>query len=257
MNTHRIGKGGTEHGPAANSTVQLIKLLLFLFPSLLFSQPISIDCGSSSDQFFSPVPGLVTSVITPGATGDLTIRYGAFRYDIPTTPGLYDVTLYLRETGTVSGPGQRSFSVSINGQPVIVSFDLFADSGLNQTTRTFTASSSGFIGINFTYSLRSAIVSRIEVTPKPQSPAFPIQISETIPLADSIPPTQDILLFVLAKTPVPGSQLISILQSSRLGNDKVVARTVDEIRPKEVEFLLPTYRPFAGDVIQVLYWTLE
>lgn len=242
-----------------------MKTLVMLIPSLLLGQALSIDCGSPSDQFFSCSPPSCDkfTISTPGATGDLTLRYGAPKYAIPAAPGAYDVTLYMRETGTVTGPGQRSFNVSINGQPVLVNFDLFADVGLAPVQKTFQATSAGFIGIDFSYNVipgqvvRGAVVSRIDVTPKPQSLTYPRQVSETVPLADTIPETQDRLPFLLSNTPTPGSQLIAILQSSRFGNDKMVVRPVDSVKPKEIEFSLPLYRPFSGDVVQVLYWTLE
>lgn len=132
-------------------------------------QIISIDCGSATDANFTGGSAFTIA----GASGDATLRFGVFKYAIPVPSGQYDVKLFFRETGTVSAIGQRRFSMSINGQPVLVNYDLFAEAGLNSIEKTFPASSSGFIGIDFTYALRSAIVSRIEVTPKPQPPTNP------------------------------------------------------------------------------------
>lgn len=161
--------------------VLLWALLLTGGARFLLGQTISIDCGSSSDQFFSCSPPACDkfTISTPGATGDLTLRYGAVKYNIPAAPGAYDVILYLRETGTVTGPGQRSFNVSINGQPVLLSYDLFANAGLAPIQKSFQATSSGFIAIDFSYNVipgqvvRGAVVSRIDVRPKPQPPANP------------------------------------------------------------------------------------
>lgn len=140
-----------------------MKLFLLLFLSIpLFSQ-LLIDSGSATDQYF--IGGANDFTISyPGASGDLSIRYGAFRYHIPQAPGVYLVTLNFRETGTVSAKGQRVFSVKLNGQLVLDRFDLFAERGLALTERNYvTASNDGFIDIDFSYTAKSAIISSIQV----------------------------------------------------------------------------------------------
>jgi len=137
-----------------------------LITAPVFCQSITIDCGSPSDQYFSG--GLPYTIA--GASGDATLRYGTFGYHIPATAGDYTVTLYMRETGTVTAIGQRIFNVKINDQPVLDRYDLFAREGLAERRRDFDAVSNGFIDIDFSYIRKSAIVSRIELYDKPQSP---------------------------------------------------------------------------------------
>lgn len=145
---------------------KLIWALLLGAPG--FSQTISIDCGAPGDTL--AIGGASYTILTPGATGDLTLRYGAFRYPIPAAAGTYNVKLFLRESGTISTIGQRAFSVTINGTPVLFDFDLYEAAGLVPIEKNYTATSeNGYIRINFSYSRKSAIVSRIEVTAKPPS----------------------------------------------------------------------------------------
>jgi hypothetical protein len=55
-------------------------------------------------------------------------RYGAMTYTIPNRSGAQKVTLYFAES-YLSGPGQRRFSVAINGVKVLSDFDIFAAAG--------------------------------------------------------------------------------------------------------------------------------
>lgn len=225
-------------------------LICIVGGAFLFGQ--TIDLGSAQvDQFCTG--GLPYTIQTPSATGDLTLRYGQFSCTVPTSPGLYTVAIFMRETGT---GGQRSFSVRINGQPALTNFDLFAASGLAELQRDFQTVSNGTINIDFTYTLKSAVASRIIVTPAPQSGVFPKQVSETI-LLSAIPDTQALLLHTLQKTPVPGGQIVVFLKSDFIGRDKVEAVRTAAVNPKQLEFILPGQRPLSGDLILVLYWTLE
>ncbi len=141
-----------------------MKLLLTLLAAPLLAATLTIDSGSPSDQFF--VGGKDDFTISyPGVSGDLSVRYGAFSYHIPRDPGVYLVTLNFRETGTVSAKAQRIFSVKLNGQLVLDRFDLFASApGLMPIERGYvTTSNNGFIDIDFSYSLKSALVSSITI----------------------------------------------------------------------------------------------
>lgn len=217
----------------------------------LFGQ--TIDLGSAPvDQFCTG--GERYTIQTPGATGDLTLRYGQFGCSIPASPGLYTVSLFMRETGT---GGQRSFSVRINGQPALANFDLFAAAGLSELQRDFQTASNGTINIDFTYTLKSAVASRIVVTPVPPQPiGFLKQVSETISLLE-IPDSLTLLLHTLQKTPVPGGLIEVRLRSSFVGRSTSVVEPVAAVNPKQLEITLPEYRPLSGDSILVLYWTLE
>ena len=61
------------------------------------------------------------------------VREGDFSYEIPLSPGVYELTLYFAETsfgeGNVFGGGEttRQFHVFINGKNVLTNFDVLAD----------------------------------------------------------------------------------------------------------------------------------
>src|SRR5437588_12838440 len=61
-----------------------------------------------------------------------TERYGSghssFGYSIPIANGGYNVSLDFVET-YVTGPGQRIFSIAVNGTQVLTSFDIYAAAG--------------------------------------------------------------------------------------------------------------------------------
>lgn len=151
---------------------------LFLFCFALLGQPSrQIDCGSPSDAYFSSNPSTPTTAytipflplpVTPPGTTDTTLRYGQnFTYTLPvTTPGLYLVLLNFVEP-TVSKPGQRVFSVTVQDQPVIQNLDLVAEAGLLvPIARAFPIFLAGpSVAINFTASVRYAVVSTITVFP--------------------------------------------------------------------------------------------
>lgn len=161
--------------------MKLLLLLLLQFPLLAAS--LVIDCGSPTDQYFTG--GLSDFTISyPGATGDLTLRYGTFSYRIPAPPGPSIVTLVFRETGTVTAANQRRFYVAFNEQPaVLVNYDLYAVAGLSTIRREFQVFSiDGFIHIFFTYSRKSAIVSSIEVAPvQVPTPGTPFRVISATP----------------------------------------------------------------------------
>lgn len=140
-----------------------MKFLTFLFSIPLFGASLFVDLGPP-DPYCTG--GARYDIATPGATGDLTLLYGTFSCKIPQSPGAYLVTLNLRETGTVTAKGQRIFSVKINDQLVLDRFDLFAAAGLTPIAKSYVAGSSGIIiTIDFSYSLKSAVASSIEIAP--------------------------------------------------------------------------------------------
>jgi hypothetical protein len=71
-----------------------------------------------------------TDLITGAATAALyqTERYGNVTYEIPVTNATYDLKLHFVEMFH-SADGARQFSVSVEGQPVLQNFDLFAEVG--------------------------------------------------------------------------------------------------------------------------------
>lgn len=130
----------------------------------LSAQIVDLDLGSAPLDPFC-VGGKAASVVTPDATGDITLRYGIFNCNVPAAKGLYVVELFFRETGTVTTIGKRLFSVKINDQPALDKFDLFAAHGLEPTTREFVVSSTGIINVAFTWTSQSAVCSRIRIRP--------------------------------------------------------------------------------------------
>lgn len=154
-----------------NSTPQLKTLfLLGLLSFELLAQSLTIDAGSQADRYFTG--GSVFPISTPGATGDLTLRVSP-SYRIPVAPGMYTVQIYLRESGTIAAPGQRSFTVRVQGQDTnLAKFDLFATAGLDQIRRDFIAVSNGWIDVSaVTHAIpgvspvRGAIIAAITVAP--------------------------------------------------------------------------------------------
>ena len=96
-----------------------------------------------------------------------TERYGAMTYTVPHRSGAQTVTLYFAET-YLSGPGQRLFSVTINGTAVLSDFDIYASAGgANRAiARSFdtTAGSSGQVVIQFIPGTENPKINGITVT---------------------------------------------------------------------------------------------
>ncbi len=149
--------------------------LALLAPALLLGASQTIDCGGPGDTGFSagtwPAPGgtiAYTIPNPPASVTDATLRYCvSCSYTIPTTEGQpYLVTLGFAEP-TVQAAGQRVFSVSINDQPVLLNFDVFAAAGfLSQIQRSFVVvPNNGQLVIAFSASVRNAIISSITVSP--------------------------------------------------------------------------------------------
>lgn len=60
-------------------------------------------------------------------------------------------------------------------------------------------------------------------------------------------------------TPAPGTMVLAVFRSSRLGGDVVeIIPSEGWASPKQLQVTLPAYRPFTtDDVLTVLYWTLD
>lgn len=156
----------------------MLKLPLLLLCVSPLSAQYRINAGGSAytdpsglewaaDKYFTG--GFTTSATAPAEASQLysTKRYGDFTYRLPVIDGAYNVTLYLLEN-SVTGPGQRSFSVTINGTPALAAWDEVAEIGFGiPAKRIFPALASNGTGIRiqFTTLLRSAFVNAIEITP--------------------------------------------------------------------------------------------
>jgi hypothetical protein len=138
-----------------------VRLALLLLALPLYGQ-ITIDAGSPTDQYFI---GGTPWVIAPPGTTDATLRYGvAFRYKLP-AKGPQVLTLRFREP-TVTGIGQRRFSVYANHQPIISGLDLWVEAGRDLLERSYVVvPSGGFVELRFETQIRSAVVSSITLAP--------------------------------------------------------------------------------------------
>lgn len=116
-----------------------------------------VNCGTST-----------TPVCPPGLDRPpyLNLRYQtSFSYTLQFPPGLYQVTLAFIEPNK-TGPGQRVFSVSLNGATALSQFDIYQATGaaLIPTVRSFpVVATSGAIQIQFTATVGNAVVSGIQV----------------------------------------------------------------------------------------------
>jgi hypothetical protein len=132
-------------------------LLLFLVVAgalLADSTPIAWNGGSEFSVQTAP-PGYEF------------MHYGSsFSTTIEVPPGIYVLTLRFIEP-TVKTVGSRVFDVAINDQPVLSRFDVFARAGFMQPIeRAFVVVvKTKTLAVDFTASVRSAIVSGIQVAP--------------------------------------------------------------------------------------------
>jgi hypothetical protein len=144
-----------------------------------------------SDRYFSG--GYVTqSPRTHPVTGtrDHRIyqnrREGGFQYNIPLTPGTYELKLYFAETvfgeNNVAGGGEttRIFDVSMNGKPLMATFDVINDAGSGaadvKVFKDVSPASDGKLHLNFTPETNPAFVNAIEIVPSMPGKMLPIRI---------------------------------------------------------------------------------
>jgi hypothetical protein len=105
----------------------------------------------------------------------LTLRSGAFSYDIPVQPGSYELRLHFAETtyspeSTLGGgENSRVFNVRLNGKLLLSQFDIDADAGANTAdVRVFKdvhPDASGHVRVDFSGSLGLPMVNAVELLP--------------------------------------------------------------------------------------------
>jgi hypothetical protein len=116
-----------------------------------------------------------------------TARTGDFSYDIPVKAGNYDLRLSFVETifgpGTYASRGESSrvFSVFLNGQPLLVEFDILSEAGgaYRAFTRVFkgvSPGSDGMVHLKFVRYFDQPIVNAIELVPDSGSRMNPVRI---------------------------------------------------------------------------------
>jgi Malectin domain len=124
-------------------------------------------------------------------------REGAFLYDIPLPPGVYELRLHFAETlygeNNVAGGGEASriFNVIANGVPILRDFDVISEVGANAAdTRTFkdiSPANDGKLHLKFDPVTNPAIVSAIEITPGVPGKLLPIRmVSREHPYTDNL-----------------------------------------------------------------------
>jgi hypothetical protein len=118
-----------------------------------------------------------------------TMRTGGdFSYDIPLKPGVYELRLYFAETeyGPAElrggGEGSRDMSVQMNGQPLLPSFDVLADSGGARIAdiRAFKdvrPAPDGYLHLAFNTITGFPFVNAIEIVPGTAGRLRPIRIA--------------------------------------------------------------------------------
>ncbi|HEY1338209.1 MAG TPA: malectin domain-containing carbohydrate-binding protein, partial [Bryobacteraceae bacterium] len=149
-------------------------------PSPTASLPIRINAGGSgfvdsaghtwqADNAFSggATWSVVNSISNAGAPALYqTCRYGEFSYNENVPNGAYAVNLKFAEI-SMNGPGQRVFSVAINGSTVLNNFDIYAQAGgkFIALDKSFPVNvTGGRITVQFTDgSANSPLVSAIEI----------------------------------------------------------------------------------------------
>jgi hypothetical protein len=94
-------------------------------------------------------------------------RYDLSEYRIPLPNGNYIVKLHFAETyDDLYGPGERIFSVKIEGRPVLVDFDPFGETGKKFTAVIKTVPvtlTDGEINISFERNNQSPMINGIEI----------------------------------------------------------------------------------------------
>jgi hypothetical protein len=124
-------------------------------------QPDGDYSGGAIVSTTSAIAGTVDSTLYQ------SLRYGNFAYNIPIANGSYNVTLKFAEIYWTAA-GERTFDVSMQGQPVLSNLDIYAHVGLNAAYDVTIPVSvtNGVLNIAFTSVVDNAIVSAIAVKPQ-------------------------------------------------------------------------------------------
>jgi hypothetical protein len=116
-----------------------------------------------------------------------TARTGDFSYNIPVKPGKYDLRLHFVETifgpGTFAAKGESSrvFSVFLDGQPLLVEFDILSEAGgaYRAFTRVFkgvSPGSDGMVHLKFVRGFDQPMINAIELVPETAGRLNPVRI---------------------------------------------------------------------------------
>lgn len=116
-----------------------------------------------------------------------TSREGDFQYDIPLSPGTYELRLHFvemlfggRNVGA-GGEGSRIFHVDANGKRLLSRFDILSDAaGANladeRVFKDITPDSDGVLHLRFTHMIRDPLVNALEIKPSLPGRMRPVRI---------------------------------------------------------------------------------
>ncbi|MGA2599353.1 MAG: malectin domain-containing carbohydrate-binding protein [Bryobacteraceae bacterium] len=136
--------------------------------------------GWQTDRFFNGGAAVHSSNLAILGTRDPHLyqnrREGAFSYDIPLKPGVYELRLHFAETlygdgNAVGGGGETSrlFDLCINGRRIFKNFDVIADAGATtadvKVFKDISPASDGKLHLKFDPVTNPAILNAIEITP--------------------------------------------------------------------------------------------
>ena len=125
--------------------------------------------GSALDSTDRPIQGTRDTQLYR------TRREGAFRYDIPLKPGVYEMRLHFAETvygdDNPAGGGETSrvFTVRINGKEIMTNFDVVADGGAStadiKVFKDISPAADGKLHLQFEPISNQPILNGIEISP--------------------------------------------------------------------------------------------
>ena len=162
----------------------------------LGSEPIRLLAGYSgspqidgaggtwrADQYFNGGGTSQLQPVTIAKTASPFIykyyRYGNFSYDIPLKPGVYELHLYFVTTDTLEN--LRTFSVYVNGQIMLIGFDIDSDAfGHNiadeRVFRDISPAPDGMLHISLNTELGIPLLNAIEILPGISHRQLPIRL---------------------------------------------------------------------------------
>jgi hypothetical protein len=134
----------------------------------------------SKDSYFTGGTTAAAPYRNIARTRDPTIylnrREGDFRYDIPLSPGVYEMRLFFAETvygeGGVEGGGETSrlFSVFANDAPILTLFDVISDAAGSNTAdvkvfKDIAPAADGYLHLRFVSQKAFAFINAMEILP--------------------------------------------------------------------------------------------
>jgi hypothetical protein len=144
-----------------------------------------------SDRYYQGGSVFDATGHTVAATRDQRLfvsrREGAFSYDIPLPPGVYELRLYFAENlygeNNVAGGGETSriFHVFANSVPILQDFDVIREVGAStadiRAFKDISPAADGKLHLRFEPSTNPAMVSAIEITPGTAGRLVPIRVA--------------------------------------------------------------------------------